>query len=740
MIELKSVSAKNFLSFGNKPTKLDLTNLGTTLIVGDNQDIGESGSSKNGVGKTAGINAIIYAIYGKGIDKELKASDYINLTNGKNLEVVLEFSIGKDEYKIIRKRKPNGVELYHNGESLTLDSMKNTDELIENLVGISYEVFMMTYFMAPHKKSFMAMSGVEQRSMIEEILSLETLVERADTLKAIKKELDVDLKLINRDLENAESTNEKASKMMTDLKEKSDKFSQEIDEEIQSIEEGISELKHIDFNNLEEILDILNESIKNKDDVLSELNHYIDKKRSTKELLSEAESDLKSIESEKRTYLSIKDKSDNFGKDTQKKIDSQLDKLHGYHDSSVYHEQIELVETYNQTVDEIKGLKKHIDEHRESLKSVEDEIKSMEEGVCHYCGQSHYDEDKLEELIDLKEAHASKISKGEESLAELESKSNDLEQKIEHHFEPEAALADIEEIHKEVERLTTDSTKENPYKSELDHYAGRDFDNEIKKLEGKIDRFTKSIDSLNESIEDGEKIIKSNDEHIQKQRERLDIYDIKTQDDLNELKNMEGSLLKEINELKEKENPYDSQIKSVEDMFVNVDELKDQRASIETDIKHVTYLVRLLTDSKSFIRKKIVDRFIPYLNKKIVQYTEKLGLPHVCTINSDLSVDIEYMTKNVSYYNMSQGERMRLNIATTAALKDLLALLGTKINMMFVDEVLDSSMDSGGMFKAFDFIKEHSNNLLLISHRDELTGSVDNTITVIKRNGFSIIE
>jgi DNA repair exonuclease SbcCD ATPase subunit len=255
-----------------------------------------------------------------------------------------------------------------------------------------------------------------------------------------------------------------------------------------------------------------------------------------------------------------------------------------------------------------------------------------------------------------------------------------------------------------------------------------------------IDIFSEVIQTVDYNIEKNRKQYSELNQEIDNLRENLVDYDINDRSDLNQLKGMESELLDEIKQLENKENPYDSQLKMAQDMFVDLDELKESRASIETDIKHVTYLVRLLTDSKSFIRKRIVDRFIPYLNKKIVQYTGQLGLPHICTINSDLSVDIEYMTKNVSYYNMSQGERMRLNIATTAALKALLALLGTKIDTMFVDEVLDSSMDSGGMLKAFEFIKEHSKNLLLISHREELIGSVDNKMTIVKRNGFSIIE
>jgi DNA repair exonuclease SbcCD ATPase subunit len=606
---------------------------------------------------------------------------------------------------------------------------------------MSYEVFMMTYFMAPHKKSFMAMSGVEQRSMIEEILSLETLVERADTLKAIKKELDVDLKLVNRDIENASSTNEKAQNMLDDLSAKSDKFNRETEDEIKSIESGIEELKQIDFKTLEDTIDTIDKTKEKLEPVISNLDD-LEKKR------SQADSDLRSsqtsyraLESEYRSYCSVKENYDNFGEKTQGKIDELKYQLSGFEDESFYNDQVEKAVELVQVDNDINRLTRSIDEGSGKIDSLKSEIKSMEDGVCHYCGQSHYDKNKLEELNDLKEAHEAEMKETGIKLLEAEARSVELEHHLEHDMNPEQCLRDIEKIKSEISRLETELSTTNPYEDELKRFEGRDFDKMIlESAQESIDIFSEVIQTVDYNIEKNRKQYSELNQEIDNLRENLVDHDINDRSDLNQLKGMESELLDEIKQLENKENPYDSQLKMAQDMFVDLDELKESRASIETDIKHVTYLVRLLTDSKSFIRKRIVDRFIPYLNKKIVQYTGQLGLPHICTINSDLSVDIEYMTKNVSYYNMSQGERMRLNIATTAALKDLLALLGTKIDTMFVDEVLDSSMDSGGMLKAFEFIKEHSKNLLLISHREELIGSVDNKMTIVKRNGFSIIE
>jgi DNA repair exonuclease SbcCD ATPase subunit len=72
MITFKSVEISNFLSYGQKPTVIDLDETGSVLIVGNNEDVGEQGSSKNGAGKSSSMQAILFALYGKGHRINLK--------------------------------------------------------------------------------------------------------------------------------------------------------------------------------------------------------------------------------------------------------------------------------------------------------------------------------------------------------------------------------------------------------------------------------------------------------------------------------------------------------------------------------------------------------------------------------------------------------------------------------------------------------------------------------------------
>src|SRR6476646_6080134 len=94
-LRLKAIHIRNFMSFGNNTTEIDLTQYGSTLITGENVDA----ASNNGAGKTTIINAICYALYNKPFDN-ISLQKLINASNNsKNtlMEVRLFLDKGDDE-------------------------------------------------------------------------------------------------------------------------------------------------------------------------------------------------------------------------------------------------------------------------------------------------------------------------------------------------------------------------------------------------------------------------------------------------------------------------------------------------------------------------------------------------------------------------------------------------------------------------------------------------------------------
>ena len=157
--------------------------------------------------------------------------------------------------------------------------------------------------------------------------------------------------------------------------------------------------------------------------------------------------------------------------------------------------------------------------------------------------------------------------------------------------------------------------------------------------------------------------------------------------------------------------------------------------------EHQDFLLKLLTNKDSFIRKKIIDQNLMYLNNRLTYYLDKLGLPHQVVFQNDLAVEITQLGQDLDFDNLSRGERNRLILGMSFAFRDVWESLYQKINLLFIDELIDSGMDTAGVEGALAVLKkmgrEGEKNVYLISHKDELIGRVNHVMRVVKENGFT---
>jgi DNA repair exonuclease SbcCD ATPase subunit len=188
------------------------------------------------------------------------------------------------------------------------------------------------------------------------------------------------------------------------------------------------------------------------------------------------------------------------------------------------------------------------------------------------------------------------------------------------------------------------------------------------------------------------------------------------------------------------QNPYVDQIDTLtvtgmqEIDFDVINELTDLR-------EHQDFLLKLLTSKDSFIRKRIIDQNIAYLNHRLAHYLERIGLPHEVKFSSDLGVEITEYGRDLDFDNLSRGERNRLILSLSWAFRDIYESLNHPMNFMCVDELLDSGMDSVGVDAGLSILKkmnrDQGKNIFLISHKEELVGRVNNVLYVVKENGFT---
>ena len=156
---------------------------------------------------------------------------------------------------------------------------------------------------------------------------------------------------------------------------------------------------------------------------------------------------------------------------------------------------------------------------------------------------------------------------------------------------------------------------------------------------------------------------------------------------------------------------------------------------------HQEFLMKLLTNKDSFIRKKIIDQNLAYLNNRLTYYLDKIGLPHQVVFQNDLNVEITQLGQDLDFDNLSRGERNRLILGLSFAFRDVWESLYQNINLLFIDELIDSGMDTAGVENSLAVLKkmgrEREKNIYLISHKDELIGRVNHVLRVVKENGYT---
>lgn len=186
-------------------------------------------------------------------------------------------------------------------------------------------------------------------------------------------------------------------------------------------------------------------------------------------------------------------------------------------------------------------------------------------------------------------------------------------------------------------------------------------------------------------------------------------------------------------------NPYSDQIDSISNTVQEVS--YDTLNALVRDRDHQEFLLKLLTNKDSFIRKRIIDQNLAYLNLRLGEYLDKLGLPHKVKFMNDLSVEISLHGNPLDFDQLSRGERTRLILSLSWAFRDIFENTVHAINLVFVDELLDSGMDSAGLEGSLEILKkmerERQKNVFVISHREELISRVSAVLTVIKENSFS---
>lgn len=735
-IRFKKLGMSNFMSFGQKPIYVDLDTKNLRVILGENADIGEEGRSANGVGKTTIFNAILFCLFGSGIDK-LKADEYINLKNGKKLVVEIWFEANGKEYYVKRSRKPNSLEFLVDGVTQTLDAMKNTDEAITQALGFGHDIAMVSFFLSPHRPSFMSMSGPDQRSLIESMLSLDVLASRAEAVKKIRAEMQVDLRILERDVSLFQTQLESIDQNLLRLETKKDEFEKRREGKEHELLALKSELDEIDFDEIEKLLT-------EKEELTESLTLVREERTTLKEILARRVSELKDFDALMVALEAARSRRDNYETEQRKKIreiEADIKKLPSKEDCETFIENEETKELARSTLAKVRELTRKLKENEAIVAKTAEHIASHENGTCPVCNGPYTDEKALASLAEKQKKVEFEIISAREKLSEMDTE-EDLVALLE---ECEEVKIDIPSVRSAEAALDRRKSLEKSLATEQSALAVNPYEQEFSELEDKLPVETNrqyieiEISGFETDLVVNENTHTTLKEKLTEISERMEDIGLTLRSDVALAKSQLATIETDLLSNAEQVNPYVEEIEQAELSKPDITVAMDRLAQKKKEDVHAGYLVNLLTNSKSFVRRRILDNYVPYLNKKINEYAAGLGLPHVCEVKSDLSVDLIYMNKSVSYYNLSRGERLRLDMATTVAFRDVMSLLGKGCNISMLDEVLDSALDASGKQSALRLICKTAETVLLVTHDENLASGVDSKILVRKDNGFSHI-
>jgi DNA repair exonuclease SbcCD ATPase subunit len=679
-LTLKNITLRNFLSIGAVTQAVNFDSKELTLILGENLDLGGDGA-RNGTGKTTLIQGLTYALFGSPIN-QIRKDNLINRTNGKGMMVTLEFNSNGIDYKIERGRRPNVLKFYVNSnlQETTDDAQgenKETQIDIEKSIGMTADMFKHIVALNTYSAPFLSLPGGDQRKIIEQLLGITLLSEKADL---IKDKLRINKETIQQEefkVKAVEEANKRVQEQIDALKRRQNLWQKQHDEALNKLVADYDELSKIDIER---------ELLSHKD-----LAVYNEKKKQLEQYqailarqtawLQKRDSDIAALQKQYDTLSHIN-------------ID---DELKAHYDLKVYNAAKLELENLDKT---IKALEASLKKDQALVTKLQEEIKTLEENKCYACGQDFHDENHASVINNKRDLLT--ISEGElaQTQNDLEKNKNSIyvlgEKPITHYATETEAIKHSSELERIQQQIATKNAEEDPYSDQL---IGNDivlpvmpvtiYDNEAEAVEHRT-------------------IVANLEKSIATKAEESDPYS-------EQIADMEKQALQEIN-------------------FDRINELTKYG-------EHLKFLQDLLTSKDSFVRKKIIDQNLSYLNSRLTNYLDKIGLPHTVVFKNDLSVEITELGRELDFDNLSRGERNRLILGLSFAFRDVWENLYYPINTIFIDELIDSGMDTVGVENSMAILKDmsrrRSKSIWLVSHREELAGRVPQVLKVVKENGFT---
>lgn len=398
-----------------------------------------------------------------------------------------------------------------------------------------------------------------------------------------------------------------------------------------------------------------------------------------------------------------------------------------------------LSEKADRIKEQIRSTKEKIQQEEFLIKAIEEANKRVKEQIDSLkrrqkLWQTKHNEDLEKFALDYSELCEIDIEKELQAHKDSVTYNEQVRLKNEHTNEVEVLRKDIAKEHKNNQKLEAEVKSLQEHKC---YACGQEFhdDQHTKVLENKINLLTESKNALDDYKLQLDELV-ANPITVMKKPVTHYATEAEAVKHSSEIEN----LIKKIEEKTKELDPYEEQINEMESKAlqeVSFDKINELTKVLE----HQKFLSDLLTSKDSFIRKKIIDQNLNYLNTRLTYYLDKIGLPHQVVFKNDLTVEITELGREMDFFNLSRGEMNRVILSLSWAFRDVYESLYSPINIMFIDELLDNGLDTLGVENSLAILKDmarrRKKSIWLVSHREELSNRVPNILKVIKEGGFT---
>lgn len=715
---IKSVSIKNFFSYGPQETVIDLSGNGTTSI-----------SGCNGVGKSTIIEAMLFALYGK--TRQEKVADVVNRSVGKDCKVSVEFVGDDDEvYKVLRYRAhtthKDKVYLFKGDKDISSKNTSDTNEQIIDYFGMPYVAFVnSTVFSTEFYSNFFAANNTDRLNIFENILSLKEISYFYEEVKKIIKEIEeseIESKMkYTESNTKVESAQENLDTYNKQAKEKLLQLKSEKEDAQRAIEEAKVALKELGA------IDVVAEKAKLSNTTLNE--EYEKQINEKKKLHDELNAFNTFPEEESELLVKYGDFDFNDNKKKEEKYKSDLETIRT-RESGIDKAKLQL----DSSMEKIRTLKSQKESSEKDLEKQKKDLEKVKDAICPYCGNKMDAEEtaKKREIIDKK-------------IKELEGDIEDFEKQLKEEkvnlteFKDtyDTLLADVNLIRENLDKnfvANSDLIKEK-YLNALKHKT--EFDKTYEENCKKQKELLVEIDELKEKKSKLE-ISKYTESYLNSIEE-----EIKKQEDIIAKSNTTiASVNAAVKSTYDKD--YVEKIKSdIESLKEEAVFAKEQLEVIEDDKKHYEYLKECCSNKSNGFKKFFIGEMIPVFNEKINQYlpfffnNKKIEV----SFDKDLVETIKCDGQKITYASLSCGQKTRMEIAAAFALFGLSRVFfSNQSGLLIVDELLDRGLDEFGIKASLSILEgfAQDSKVYVISHNKTVTENITDVIEVkADENGFS---